>query len=60
MEVQKRYPRARAVSTFVLQIGPSARVASARACPHMLWLMYPSRTRNALSVLTTDNESGIG
>jgi hypothetical protein len=39
---------------------PSARVASARACPHVLWLMYASRTRGALSVLTTDNETGIG
>jgi hypothetical protein len=41
--------------TFVLQIAPSVRVASARAYPHVLSLMYPSRTRGTLSVLTTNN-----
>ena len=42
-------------STFFLQIGPSRRVDRVRACPRVLSLMYPSRTRVALSVLKTYN-----
>jgi hypothetical protein len=41
--------------TFVLQIGPSARVSDARACPRVFNLVYPSRTRGMLSVLETRN-----
>ena len=37
-------------STFVLQIGSFAACRSARACPAVLALVYPSRTRAALSV----------
>ena len=51
--------RARAV-TFFLQIEPSRRVDRARACPRVLNLMYPSRTRGSLSVSKTSNiERGI-
>ena len=42
------------VVTFVLQIRSSSRVWRARACPHVHRLMYPSRTRDVLSVLKTD------
>lgn len=38
---------------IVLQIGPSRCVSRARACPRVLALMYPSRTRGPLSVLKT-------
>ncbi len=41
--------------TFCLQFSPSRCVADARACPPMPKLMYPSRTRGALSVCKTDN-----
>jgi hypothetical protein len=36
--------------TFVLQVWPSECVGDVRACPRVLNLMYPSRTRGALSV----------
>jgi hypothetical protein len=39
--------------TFFLQIDRSRCVWSVRACPRVLSLMYPSRTRGALSVLKT-------
>jgi hypothetical protein len=39
--------------TFFLQIEPSRRVSRARACPRVAKLMYPSRTRAALSVQQT-------
>ena len=45
-------PRAPAI-TFLLQMGSSQRSVSARACPRVPSLMYPSRTRGALSVLKT-------
>ena len=48
------HARSRA-STFRLQIEALGCVSSARACPSVLDLMYPSRTRGLLSVLTTDN-----
>src|SRR5215210_2649282 len=56
--------RARAfVGTFVLQIGASRCVTRARACPHVLWLMYPSRTRGVLADRETSNtcqsDSGV-
>jgi hypothetical protein len=38
---------------FFLQIGSLMCVADARACPRVLSLMYPSRTRAAFSVLKT-------
>ncbi len=41
--------------TFFLQMGPPTCVADARACPHVHTLMYPSRTRGALTVTKTDN-----
>jgi hypothetical protein len=41
--------------TFVLQIEPSRGVERARACPLVLSLMYPSRTRAVLPVLKTHN-----
>jgi hypothetical protein len=41
--------------TFVLQIGTSGHVYRARACPTMPRLMYPSRTRESLSVRETSN-----
>ena len=41
--------------TFFLQIGPSRCVASVRACPRVLSLMYPSRTRVVFAVLQTSN-----
>jgi hypothetical protein len=44
--------------TFFLQTGISNLVDGARACPHVLSLMYPSRTRGMLSVLTTDDAHG--
>src|SRR4029450_8526509 len=40
---------------FVLQIAPSACVLSARGCPPVFRLMYPSGTREALSVDRTSN-----
>jgi hypothetical protein len=40
---------------FFLQIGPSSRVSDARACPRVLKLMYPSRTRGSLSVGETED-----
>jgi hypothetical protein len=39
--------------TFLLEIGPSRRVSCARECPRVPRLMYPSRTRGALSVFKT-------
>ena len=42
-------------ATFLLQIRLSPCVGRARACPPALRLMYPSRTRGALPVLTTEN-----
>jgi hypothetical protein len=45
-------------STFVLQIRRYLCVSSARACPTVLSLVYPSRTRGVLSVLKTDYEAG--
>ncbi len=44
-------------TTFVLQIEPSRRVGSARACPRVLNLTYPPRTRASLSVCQTINKS---
>ena len=41
--------------TFSLQIGKSLCVADVRACPRVLNLLYPSRTRVMLSILKTDN-----
>src|SRR5437879_3212948 len=41
--------------TFSLQIGKSLCVADVRACPRVLSLLYPSRTRVMLSILKTDN-----
>jgi hypothetical protein len=43
-------------TTFFLQIESSRRVASARACPRVPSLMYPSRTHAVLSVYQTANE----
>ena len=40
---------------FLLQISPSRRVGRVRACPPVLDLMYPSRTRDALSIFQTHN-----
>ena len=40
---------------FLLQFRPSRRVCRARACPRVPDLMYPSRTRAALSVYQTGN-----
>ena len=42
-------------ATFVLQIRRWQCVASARTCPLVLSLLYPSRTRGVLSVRTTNN-----
>ena len=42
-------------SMFVLQIGSSARDNNERACPDVLGLAYPSRTRLSLSVLQIEN-----
>jgi hypothetical protein len=39
--------------TLFLQIKPLSRGSGARACPRVLNLMYPSRTRELLSVLKT-------
>jgi hypothetical protein len=52
MEVLGRYWRARPgqAITFFLQIVPSRCVARARACPRVLKLMYPSRTRELSTV----------
>ena len=48
--------RARAfAATFSLEIGALVRVKDARQCPRVLYLMYPSGTRAALSVRQTDN-----
>ncbi len=44
--------------TFLLQNEPSGRVGRARACPRVLDLMYPSRTRAALSKCKTGNKCG--
>jgi hypothetical protein len=41
--------------TFLLQIVPSGRGWRARACPRVHRLMYPSRTRDALSICETGN-----
>jgi hypothetical protein len=38
---------------FFLQIGSSGSVSDARTWPHVLNLLYPSRTRALLSVLKT-------
>jgi hypothetical protein len=51
--------RARAV-TFFLQIEPSRRVCCVRACPRGPRLMYPSRTRGALSVCETEDRVRSG
>ena len=45
--------------TFVLQIETSGRVADARACPRLLELMYPSRTRGPLSACRTANARAL-
>ena len=45
--------------TLVLQIRRYECVGSAHACPAVLSLMYPSRTREPLSVLKTHNQSGL-
>jgi hypothetical protein len=42
--------------TFFLQIRHSECVERDRACPRVLDLMYPSRTRGALSVYETSTE----
>jgi hypothetical protein len=42
-------------TTFVLQISRWRCAGSVRACPHVLSLMYPPRTRGSLSVLKTQN-----
>jgi hypothetical protein len=44
--------------TFVLQIGHSECVGSARACLRVLRLTYQSCTRGALSVLKTHDGTG--
>ena len=41
------------VDTFFLQIRPVRRVARVRACPRVLDLMYPSRTRMDVVCLET-------
>src|SRR4029450_11793070 len=60
MEVSGRYGRTRAgISDHVSPA--NGRVALCRwypRCPRMCDLMYPSRTRGLLPVLTTENESG--
>ena len=43
--------------TFLLQIRPLGYVSNARACPRVPKLMYPSRTRAALSNYKTANGS---
>ena len=51
MEVLGRsraYTRDHSRRTFLLQIGPSRRVDRARACPPVLDLVYPSRTRGCV------------
>ena len=48
------YGRALATTIF-LQIAPLECVSDVRACPRVLKLMYPSRTRGALPVRTTGN-----
>ena len=55
MEVSERNRRTRPASagTLFLQIKPLSRGSGARACPRVLNLMYPSRTRELLSVLKT-------
>lgn len=59
---------ARGIPSIVLR-GPAvarllyddqSRTFGARACPRLLDLMYPSRTRVVLSVLKTSNEAHIG
>jgi hypothetical protein len=42
-------------ATFILQMRPSVRATDARACPRVLDLVYPSRTRGVLSLCKTDN-----
>lgn len=44
---------------FFLQIGVLGCVSNARACPRVPELMYPSRTRALLSVLTTENRERV-
>src|SRR5262249_51639600 len=46
-------------STLVLLIRHYECVSSARACPSALLLMYPSRTREPLSVFKTHNRCGL-
>jgi hypothetical protein len=57
MEVLRRYWRARPGTRdhVLLQIVPSGRGWRARACPRVHRLMYPSRTRDALSICETGN-----
>jgi hypothetical protein len=42
-------------ATFILQMRLSVRATDARACPRVLDLVYPSRTRGVLSLCKTDN-----
>jgi NAD(P)-dependent dehydrogenase (short-subunit alcohol dehydrogenase family) len=42
-------------ATSILQMRPSVRATDARACPRVLDLVYPSRTRGVLSLCKTDN-----
>jgi hypothetical protein len=58
MEDWRRYGRARSCTRdhVFLQIEPSRRLSIVRACPLVPELVYPSRTRGALSVLQTDHD----
>src|SRR6266498_6026789 len=44
-------------ATFILQMRPSVRATDARACPRVLDLVYPSRTRGVLSLCKPDKHS---
>jgi len=59
MEVCRRYWRARpGTRGHVFPANRASRcVASVRACPRVLSLMYPSRTRALFTVLKTSNAS---
>jgi hypothetical protein len=46
-------------STFILQIRRWPCVASARTCPLVFPLLYPSRTCGVLSVLKTDDRGHV-
>ena len=61
MEVQGRYcGQGRALArTFLLEIARLTFVADTRACPRVLSLMYPSRTRALLSILWIDDSAEV-